>query len=160
MSQPAQRPGRRQARPAFCLTALALALCCAGPLWADPAAGKAGIHLQQPAQPLGQALSQLAAKTGLLLGVDASLVAGKTAPALDGWFAPDAALVKLLAGSGLEAVPGSDGTYTLRRLPARSEAALPEVKVTASGDYLSCRPPTPAARWPGAPAWACWATGT
>ena len=137
MSQPAQRPGRRQARPAFRLTALALALCCAGPLWADPAAGKAGIHLQQPAQPLGQALSQLAAKTGLLLGVDASLVAGKTAPALDGWFAPDAALVKLLAGSGLEAVPGSDGTYTLRRLPARSEAALPEVKVTASGDYLS-----------------------
>lgn len=141
MSQPAQRPGRRQARPAFRLTALALALCCAGPLWADPAAGKAGIHLQQPAQPLGQALSQLAAKTGLLLGVDASLVAGKTAPALDGWFAPDAALVKLLAGSGLEAVPGSDGTYTLRRLPARSEAALPEVKVTASGDYLSL--PTP-----------------
>ena len=62
MSQPAQRPGRRQARPAFRLTALALALCCAGPLWADPAAGKAGIHLQQPAQPLGQALSQLAAE--------------------------------------------------------------------------------------------------
>lgn len=141
MSQPSQRPGRSTARPAFRLTALALALCCAGPLWADPAAGKAGIHLQQPAQPLGQALSQLAAKTGLLLGVDASLVAGKTAPALDGWFAPDAALVKLLAGSGLEAVPGNDGTYTLRRLPARSEAALPEVKVTASGDYLSL--PTP-----------------
>ncbi|MDQ7974591.1 MAG: TonB-dependent siderophore receptor [Rhodocyclaceae bacterium] len=105
------------------LSAIAIALQFAGaglvPAHAQqPPPGGGAVALSQPAQPLGAALNALAARTGLLVGVDAELVRGRQAPALAGSFTPVEALHRLLAGSGLEAVPGAGGSYTLRPLPA------------------------------------------
>ncbi|MDQ7957742.1 MAG: TonB-dependent siderophore receptor [Pseudomonadota bacterium] len=105
------------------LSAIAIALQFAGaglvPAYAQqPPPGGGAVALSQPAQPLGAALNALAARTGLLVGVDAELVRGRQAPALEGSFTPVEALRRLLAGSGLEAVPGAGGSYTLRPLSA------------------------------------------
>lgn len=89
------------------------------------------VHIQMPAQPLGQALTQLAAQTGLLIGVDAALVSGKTAPAIDGNYTPEQALHLLLQGSGLQATRQANGGYTLS---AAGEAVLSEVQVEAASD--------------------------
>ena len=114
---------------------LALCLGLTAPAWSQSSAtDPAKINLHIVAQPLDKALTELAAKTGLLVGADSSLLAGKQAPALDGSYTPPAALRKLLEGSGLEAVPGSNGSYMLRRIPVASSAMLPEVRVTAQED--------------------------
>lgn len=121
------------------LRASLLALCIGltAPAWAQsPVSEQAKINLRITAQPLDKALTELAAKTGLLVGADSSLLAGKQATALDGSYTPAAALRKLLEGSGLEAVPGSNGSYMLRRLPA-SSSMLPEVRVTAEQETAS-----------------------
>ncbi|HSW08779.1 TonB-dependent siderophore receptor [Aquabacterium sp.] len=144
---PAHRAARRPlaARP-LCALAIACAAHAAS-FAAPPAAGP--MNLQQAAQPLDQALVQLAARMGLLIGVDAELVRGKQAPALNGSYTPQAALRVLLEGSGLEAVAGTDGSYSLKRAapaaaapagtpPTRAaaapgtEAVLPVVRVKAS----------------------------
>lgn len=111
----------------------ALCLGIAAPAWSQ-APEQARVHLHIAAQPLDKALTELAAKTGLLVGADSSLLSGKQAPALDGSYTPAAALRKLLEGSGLDAVPGTNGSYQLRRVPASSTAVLPEVRVTATED--------------------------
>ncbi|PZQ62649.1 MAG: TonB-dependent siderophore receptor, partial [Variovorax paradoxus] len=109
------------------LSAIAIALQFAGaglvPAHAQqPPPGGSAVALSQSAQPLGAALNALAARTGLLVGVDAELVRGRQAPALEGSFTPVEALRRLLAGSGLEAVPGAAGSYTLRPLSAAAPA--------------------------------------
>ncbi|MBK6617091.1 MAG: hypothetical protein WAT53_08910 [Nitrosomonas sp.] len=45
-------------------------------IWAQSASAQ-NVEINLPAQPLGSALTQLATQTGVLVGVDASLVAGK-----------------------------------------------------------------------------------
>lgn len=55
-----------------------------------------------PAQPLGQALSQLGQQTSLQVFFSPELVAGKQAPAVDGNLSPEDALRQLLQGSGLQ----------------------------------------------------------
>lgn len=54
-----------------------------------------------PAQPLGAALTAFARQTGIQFAYPASLTSGRTSPALRGSFAPEDALARLLAGSGL-----------------------------------------------------------
>ncbi|WP_341644803.1 hypothetical protein [Thauera sp. SDU_THAU2] len=67
---------------------LSLIALCLG--LAAPASAQTGSPLASPlplsisAQPLDKALTELAAKTGLLIGVDSSLLAGKQAPAING----------------------------------------------------------------------------
>ena len=73
------------------LTAVALLFCAAtAPIHAQ--AVDAPIDWQQPAQPLGGALTALAVRTGLIVGVDAAAVRGKQAPALQGRYTPHEAL--------------------------------------------------------------------
>nr|WP_286206702.1 TonB-dependent receptor [Thauera linaloolentis] len=105
----------------------------AAPAWAQTGSPLASpLPLSISAQPLDKALTELAAKTGLLIGVDSSLLAGKQGPALDGSYTPATALDKLLEGSGLEAVSQGGNEYTLRRLPVRQgETTLAPVAVTA-----------------------------
>jgi hypothetical protein len=62
---------------AFRKTAVALALA-----FAFGGALAAPVAFDQPAQPLGDALKQFARTAGVTLSVDSSLVAGKTAPAI------------------------------------------------------------------------------
>ncbi|WP_421705308.1 TonB-dependent siderophore receptor [Alloalcanivorax xenomutans] len=83
------------------------------------------IHL--PAQPLDQAIIELARQTGLSIGGDASLLQGKQAPALSGEYTPEAALHALLAGSGITVTRGASG-YKLERIP-QQENTLEAVSV-------------------------------
>jgi len=57
------------------------------------------IKINIPAQPLGEAITQLALQAGVWIGVDANLVADKQAPAVQGSYTPDQAIMQLLAGS-------------------------------------------------------------
>lgn len=95
-------------------------------------------------QPLGQAITQLATQTGLLIGVDSSLIADKQADALKGRYTPAQAIVQLLSGSGLRAVETASGRYIVELAPAAPQSTnnpdrvrLPEITVTSLLDSNS-----------------------
>jgi iron complex outermembrane receptor protein len=88
-----------------------------------------------PAGALGRALSRFAVTSGIALSFEPALTEGRTSPALTGDYTPRAAAARLLSGSGLEVVPRSDGTYTVRRAPESAidaGIALPATTVNAA----------------------------
>jgi catecholate siderophore receptor len=89
----------------------------------------APVAFDQPAQPLGDALKQFARTAGVTLSVDSSLVANKTAPALQESMEPEQALNRLLEGSGLEAAPSSAGFIVRSPNSGASEQLMPAVQV-------------------------------
>lgn len=115
------------------LGALALAMQLALP--AQAATETARHAYDMPAQPLGQALAALAAKTGLLIASDARLLAGRQAPALQGSYSAEEALARLLADSDLVAVPNGQG-LSLKKAPATPAAGPVALlqEVTVYGD--------------------------
>lgn len=122
---------RHRLRPLALACALFVALTTM-PAAAAPAGTP--IDIQQPAQPLDQALVQLAARTGMMIGVDAALVRGRRAPALNGSYTAPAALRALLEGSGLDAAQAADGSWVLRKATAEQGAeAVPRAAAAASG---------------------------
>lgn len=88
-----------------------------------------------PAQPLGQALNDLARQAGVAITVDAGLVAGRTSPVVSGSLTVRQALERLLAGSGLVA-EAERGVVAVKRAAsaATSETTLSAVRVTASAE--------------------------
>jgi outer membrane receptor protein involved in Fe transport len=96
---------RRAVRAATCSATLALVIATA-PACARRA-GEATYHL--PAQPLAESLSAVSKASGVSVVAPADLVAGRTAPILDGDYTPEAAIEILLAGSGLRARPVGTG---------------------------------------------------
>lgn len=97
------------------------------------------------AQPLSQALTDLARQSRLTLVVAPALLAGKSAPAVSGRFTPQQALERLLAGSGL-AGRIEAGALTVRPLPPPAPTTpapqadaieLPTVLVTAEREQAS-----------------------
>lgn len=158
-------PSRRSAAPATAqrrqpVIALACSLACAGslallalpgPVHAQPAAAQTAMaatqSLNMRVQPLGQALNALARTWGVAISVDAALVQGRQAPALQGSLSLQAALAQVLAGSDLEAMPAGAAITVQRRSIASH--TLQEVLVTAqaerteategSGSYTSGR---------------------
>jgi len=87
-----------------------------------------------PAGTLGRTLAAFATQAGLALSFDPALTEGLNSPGLTGSYTARQALERLLAGSGLEPVARSDGSFTLRRKPAApAENTLAPVKVTAQG---------------------------
>jgi len=83
-----------------------------------------------PSGDLGRALSAAAVRGGVQLSFDPELTRGKTTPGLSGEFTAREALAKLLAGSGLELVPGPGSTYGLQSVPVTAaEPAKPEKPV-------------------------------
>lgn len=117
---------------------------------AQQSAGQAAMVVSQslnlPAQPLGQALNALARTWGVAISVDAALVEGRMAPALQGQSTLGQALAKALAGSGLEAIPAGAAISVQR---ASRSTTLGEVTVKAqsqrgettegSGSYAASR---------------------
>jgi iron complex outermembrane receptor protein len=83
-----------------------------------------------PAQPLGQALNELARQANLQMTFPAALVVGKQAPGVSGQMTVRQALDRLLAGSGLVAT--LEGQSAIIR-PSATAATLSEVRVTAPG---------------------------
>ncbi len=105
----------------------------------------AAVHAAGPAQsyqiapgPLGRALAEVAATSGVALSFDPALTQGRQSPALSGNHTPREALQRLLAGSGLGLVQRADGSYTLQRLPqpqGKEGATLAEVRVEAQAEH-------------------------
>ena len=90
------------------------------------------VKLSIAAQPLGQALNELARQANLQLLFAPELVAGKTAPAVSGILSVADSLERLLAGSGLAA--SIDGnSVIIRPVPAATGkvATLAEITVSA-----------------------------
>ena len=143
---------RTAPRPCFRLAPLSLAaaivlgFASSQPLHAQAqssATAPATRSISIAAQPLGNALNELARQADLQLGFPAALVAGKTAPAVAGQLTAQQALDRLLAGSGLEGTV-RDRAVLVRALPtgAASGTVLPTVSVVASAT-LSQTVPTP-----------------
>lgn len=117
----------------FSVSVLALALL-ATPVFAraqpapPPAAEAATV-------PLGRALATFAGQHGVALSFDPALTEGRHAPATATGGSIEQGLAALLAGSGLQAVRRSDGSYTLApSASARGGAArMPSLKVGAGG---------------------------
>jgi len=86
-----------------------------------------------PAGPLGRSLSSFAVNAGLALSFEPALTEGLQSPALSGSYAPREAINRLLAGSGLELVARSDGSYTLRKAAAPVPAPRDPVATEAGG---------------------------
>jgi iron complex outermembrane recepter protein len=95
-----------------------------------------------PAGALGPTLSRYAGAAGVTLSFEPALTEGLRSPGLQGSVAAvEEGFARLLAGSGLEAVPRSGGGYTLRRgasAPASAvgrtsstDTQMPTVRVTA-----------------------------
>lgn len=121
------------------MTPLALAATCALQLPATthaqtvsavPSAG--AFEVSVPAQPLAQALAEIARQTRTTLVADPALLQGRSAPAVSGRLTAPEAYARALGGSGLLAV--ADGaSVVVRQAPASSaaEPTLPAVRVTA-----------------------------
>ncbi|MFL8990263.1 TonB-dependent siderophore receptor [Pseudomonas sp. QLc11A] len=115
---------------------LPLALALAVNVALPQALAADGIRI--PAQPLGQALSQLGQQTSLQVFFSPELVAGKQAPAVDGNMSPEDALRQLLQGSGLQ-YQIDEGSVTLMPAPTSAangplELGVTDIKVV--GDWL------------------------
>ncbi|AHV93703.1 STN domain-containing protein [Bordetella holmesii] len=115
--------------------ALAFALAIGAPTRVAAQASDAYVNRVIPfsiaAQPLGQALNELARQAGLQLLFAPALVANKTAPAIAGSLTPSQAAERLLKGSGLQAVP-QGGAIVVKPLAADAGMLAP---VAVSG-YL------------------------
>lgn len=93
------------------------------------------IAVNIPAQPLGQALNELARQANLQMTFPAGLVAQKQAPAVSGQMTVQQALDRLLASSGLVASTDGRSVVVLQAPSQRNQSAtLPEVTVKADAD--------------------------
>ncbi|MDM0087745.1 MULTISPECIES: TonB-dependent receptor [unclassified Variovorax] len=124
---------------AFALGAAGAALAQASP----PAAASASASYDIPAGALGPALSRFAAQAGVTLSFEPALTEGRQTAGLRGSHAVGDGFARLLAGTGLDAVPRAGGGYTLRPSPPGASAAAPgnagtntlsEVRVTAQAE--------------------------
>lgn len=121
------------------LTLAPLALAIAMALSATPHAHAAAsadtpVELSIAAQPLAQALNELARKTGTTFVAAPALLVNKQAPALSGKLTLRQALDRLLAGSGLLAhIDGDAITLTTAPKPG-AESVLQEVQVKAKAE--------------------------
>lgn len=89
------------------------------------------VNIKLPAQPLADSLVQFAKKTGISVAVDSALLAGKAAPALDGYWEPEEALRRLLRGSGLSVTMEGD-TAVISRQRISAQITTDTVNVRAS----------------------------
>ncbi|AXE63942.1 hypothetical protein BBF93_06710 [Hyphomonas sp. CACIAM 19H1] len=96
-----------------------LALSVSGTAAGEPEPEPVAITIE--AQPLSKALLDLNRQTGVIIIVSQELVSGKTAPAIAGTMTPEAALGRLLAGTGLRFDPVGEGAYSVSLTTAEVE---------------------------------------
>jgi len=121
---------RRVVSALFCAAAVgALAPSIAR---AEARRGEAVLRFDIPAQPLGQALNQLALRSDREILFSPALTQGRRSPALSGVFTAEAALARLLDGSGLTV-----------RLQGRGFLIVPETKAAPTTEPASPPPPPP-----------------
>jgi hypothetical protein len=88
----------------------------------------APIEFNIPSQPLGAALSHYVDATGRDALYDTSLAAGRLSGDVQGVFAPDEALRKLLSGTGLAAEFVAETTFVLLPAPAATQQAAQQTR--------------------------------
>ena len=101
---PKARGSEARARRSAVLTLLCATVVTAAPsaaVIAAPRRSDTAIRFEIPAQPLGQALNQLALRSDREILFSPALTQGKRSPGLSGTFTAETALERLLAGSGL-----------------------------------------------------------
>ena len=135
--QKVHNPARRS------LVTAALLICLVGFPYAVPvaaqqvaAATENRLELNIAAGSLAAALNQLANEAGLALTYAPDLVAGKTTPGLQGRFAVEQALQRLLEGSGLAHRFHDGNTVTLQRSTTLAGGPLELAPITVSGQLL------------------------
>jgi iron complex outermembrane receptor protein len=133
-------PALQRSLHATTLKAALLAAFVAAPVLLAPTA----VHAQPqtrsyaiPGGPLGDVLGRYGRAAGIVLSFRPELTEGRQSPGLNGSYTVDGGLNALLAGSGLQAVPQSGGSYVLNRQPSASDgtATLPAVTVTGASQY-------------------------
>lgn len=82
---------------------------------ADAVRAAATVTFAVPAGPLGTALTIFAGDAGVHVGAPAELVKDVTTAGVTGTYTVGDALQRLLAGTGLDAVPAANGGYHLRK---------------------------------------------
>ncbi|WPX80586.1 TonB-dependent siderophore receptor [Pseudomonas sp. MH9.3] len=97
-------------------------------------------RFQVPAGDLSQALNSLAEQAGLVLAFDASLTRGKRSSGLGGQYETDAALARLLAGSGLQALKMGADRYRLEAVP--DSGGVTELQATTISAAYQTESPT------------------
>ncbi len=141
--------------------ALAIALALgAGALAAASAQAAEAVRYDIAGGPLAEVLGRFASAAGVALSFDAAQLRGRQSAGLHGSYDVTGGFSALLVGSGLQAEHQANGSYVLRPVPTDGAVALSASTITASLGAEALPPPTPAARWPAARAWACWATPT
>jgi hypothetical protein len=105
----------------FCAGAVAAMLAVGASAFAGELDASMPIELQ--AQPLGEALRNLAKQADLQILFDASLVAGRSARPIDETLSPRAALERLLQKTGLEAYEQAPGVVVIRYRASRPATA-------------------------------------
>lgn len=134
------RPARFKPAPLALAAALTVLLSAGFSTQASAQSGagiSAPVVVSIPAQPLGQALNELARQANLQLSFTPGLVAGKAAQAVSGTLTPRQALDRLLNGSGLIAVTEGSVVVVKAAPPlTTSEAVLPAVTVRAGAELL------------------------
>ena len=85
-----------------------------------------------PAGPLGAALGAFGMQAGVMVASDPALTQGARTDGVSGAYSVDAALARLLAGTGLQAVARSEGGYRLRQAGTGQAQTLAPVTVTGS----------------------------
>lgn len=121
------------------LLAFALALAC---LAVGPATAQSrSFHFDIQEQSLSQALQRYGRISGQQIVFTEDLVAGRDSPPLKGEFAADAALERLLHGSGLVAERSPSGVLMIRRQPAQARPSVPARE--GAGASTSVRPTGP-----------------
>jgi len=118
-------------RAAFALAA-PVAVASAWPA-AAMAQTPGAIAFSVPAGPLSAALGTFGAQAGVMVASDPGLTAGVTTRGVSGVHGVDAALERLLLGTGLQAVARAEGGYRLRQAPAAGPTAM-LAPVTVTGD--------------------------
>lgn len=100
-------------------------------------------NYQIPAGPLSAALARFVGESGIFLAGSTQLADGKSSPGLQGSHGVPSGLAALLAGSGLEAIRGGDGAYTLRKaivaITATTSVDGGDMKTMASVTVLGAR---------------------
>jgi len=124
----ASRPRHRHASTAvWCHL---LAAVCLGLPWAEMAPAQGGeeakpVSFMIPAQPLDRALEAFGAASGLQIFYENRLTVGRVSEEVNGVYAPQAALQRLLSGTGLSARMIANGTISVTAAPGVEESDEP-----------------------------------
>ncbi len=140
---PLSRPAGRARAIATAAMAALLALVLPPPAFAQrdaAGAAPASFTFDIPAQPLDQALQQLARQSGLQLLVPTDLLQGRQGHAVLGRMPVAAALARLLQGSPLAGRVDGGTLLVERASPARRDTALPAVTVVGTGESSAVAP--------------------